>query len=86
MNFFCSHRKGILVSTQSDQSDQKLPTHPEKNFHIRVTLDVDRVQVDYTLLLQLVRVSVHVQVRSEIQDVPREYDISRDHVNVKFTF
>jgi hypothetical protein len=83
VNFFCSHRKVLFVNTQSERSKRKLSTHPEQHFHIRVTLDVDRVQVDYTLLLQLVRVSVHVQVRSERQGASREYDVSRGSASVK---
>ena len=51
---------------------EKLATYPKQHFHIRVTLDADRIQVDNTLLLQLVGVSVHVQIRPGIRNDPRE--------------
>ena len=78
VNFFCSQRKHVLINTQEQpKQSQKLSAYPKQHLHIRVTLDVDGIQVDHTPLLQLIGMGVHVQIGSRIQTVSREYNIPR---------
>lgn len=61
VNFFCSQR-----NRQYPTVSKNPPTYPKQHFHIWVPLDVDRIQIDHTLLLQFIGVGVHVQIRPKI--------------------